>query len=51
MNTANSSENIYHNRRRFLGTATMTIAPARLGIFSSANAETAQPKTTKRRNP
>ena len=40
MNTANSSENIDHNRRRFRGTATMTVISAHLGIFSSANAET-----------
>jgi pimeloyl-ACP methyl ester carboxylesterase len=47
MNSANSSENIDHKRRRFLGTAAMTVASAHLGIFTSANAETTQPKTTK----
>ena len=47
MNTANSSENIDHNRRRFLGTAAMTVASAHLSIFSSANGETTQPKPTK----
>ena len=41
MNSANSSENIDHNRQYFLGPATMT------GIFSSANAESTQPETTK----
>jgi hypothetical protein len=30
------SEEINHDRRRFLGTATMTIAAARLGMFGSA---------------
>ena len=45
MNTANSLENIDHNRRRFLGTAAMTVSFAQLGIFSSANAETKQPET------
>jgi hypothetical protein len=40
MNTANLSEHIDHNRRRFPGTAAVTVASAQLGIFSAANAET-----------
>jgi pimeloyl-ACP methyl ester carboxylesterase len=44
MNIANSSENIDHNRRRFLGTAAMTVASAHLSIFSSAYAESAKPE-------
>ena len=33
------SEEIKHNRRRFLGTAAMTLAAAQLGMFRSADAE------------
>jgi hypothetical protein len=33
------SEEIKYNRRRFLGTATMTLAAAQLGMFRSAEAE------------
>ena len=33
------SEEIKHNRRRFLGTAAMTLAAAQLGASRSANAE------------
>ena len=51
MNAANSSENIDHNRRRFLGSAAMTVASAHLCLFSSANAETTQPETTKKEQP
>jgi hypothetical protein len=52
MNAANSSENIDHNRRRFPGSAPMTIASAQLGFFSSANADTTHnPKPPKRREP
>jgi pimeloyl-ACP methyl ester carboxylesterase len=51
MNPDDSSETIHHNRRRFLGTAAMTVASVHLGIFNSANAETIQPKTTKEENP
>ena len=47
MNTVNSTENIDHNRRRFLGTAAMTVASAQLWDFCFANAETIQPETTK----
>jgi hypothetical protein len=48
MNAANSSENIDHNRRRFLGSAAMTVASAHLCLFSFANAETTQSETTKK---
>jgi len=47
MNSADSFKNFNHNRRRFLGTAAMTVASAQLGIFSFADAETTQPQTTK----
>jgi pimeloyl-ACP methyl ester carboxylesterase len=47
MNTAESFKNFDHNRRRFLGTAAMTAVSAHLGIFSSAEAETTQPRTAK----
>jgi len=33
------SEQIEHNRRRFLGTAAMTLAANQLGMFRSADAE------------
>jgi hypothetical protein len=33
------SEEIKHNRRRFFGTAAMTLAAAQLGMFRSADAE------------
>jgi len=33
------SEQTKHNRRRFLGTAAMTLAAAQLGMFRSADAE------------
>ena len=33
------SEEIKYNRRRFLGTAAMTLAAAQLGMFRSADAE------------
>ena len=33
------SEQIKYNRRRFLGTAAMTLAAAQLGMFRSADAE------------
>jgi len=47
MNNANLPHKINHNRRRFIGTAAMTIASAHLGIFSSASAEATQPTTSK----
>jgi hypothetical protein len=33
------SEEIKHNRRRFLGTAAMTLAAAQLGMFRSADGQ------------
>ena len=47
MNAANSSEEVDHNRWRFLGSATY----ARLCLLSPANAETTQPETTQEEQP
>ncbi len=44
MSTNNVSEQIRHNRRRFLGTAAITIGAAQLGVFRSAVAQSSQPK-------
>jgi pimeloyl-ACP methyl ester carboxylesterase len=44
MNTIEMPEKIDHNRRRFFGTAAMTIAAAQLGVFSTGEA---QPRVTK----
>jgi pimeloyl-ACP methyl ester carboxylesterase len=46
MNTTKMSEDIDQNRRSFLGTAAITVAAARFGLFGSANAQssTANPK-------
>ena len=38
------SEEINHDRRRFLGTAAMTIATAQFGMFGSANAQSGKTK-------
>jgi pimeloyl-ACP methyl ester carboxylesterase len=38
------SEDINHDRRRFLGTASMTIAAAHLGMMGSANAQSSKTK-------
>jgi pimeloyl-ACP methyl ester carboxylesterase len=38
------SEHINHDRRRFLGTAAITIAAAQLAMFGSANAQSSQTK-------
>jgi nitrous oxide reductase len=38
-NRRKMSEEINHNRRRFLGTTAMTIAAARFGLIGSANAQ------------
>src|SRR3989475_12389832 len=38
------SEEINHDRRRFLGTAAMTIAAAQLGMFGSAKAQSGKTK-------
>ena len=43
MNRIKMSEEIDHNRRRFLGTGAMTIAAAQLGVFSSAEAQSSKP--------
>ncbi|MDL2408976.1 alpha/beta hydrolase [Rhizobium calliandrae] len=40
------SEDINHQRRRFFGTAAMTIAAAQLGMLGVAQAQSAQPKPT-----
>ena len=39
MTLINMSEAIDHNRRRFFGTAAMTLAAAQLGVFNSADAQ------------
>jgi pimeloyl-ACP methyl ester carboxylesterase len=39
MNMFNTSQEINHDRRRFLGTATMTIAAAQFGMFGSVEAQ------------
>jgi pimeloyl-ACP methyl ester carboxylesterase len=46
MNTSKMSERTKHNRRRFLGTATMTIAAAQFGAFRSATAQSSEAKPT-----
>jgi pimeloyl-ACP methyl ester carboxylesterase len=45
MNSIGTSETITHNRRRFLGTAAMTLAAARLGMLNPANAQPSNPRT------
>jgi len=42
ISASNASEEINENRRRFVGTAAMTIAAAQLGIFGSVNAQAGQ---------
>ena len=44
MNPIRACEMINQNRRRFLGTAAMTLAGARLGMLNPANAQPANPK-------
>jgi pimeloyl-ACP methyl ester carboxylesterase len=44
MNSIGTSETIIHNRRRFLETAAMTLAAARLGMLNPANAQPANPR-------
>jgi hypothetical protein len=39
-------EEINHDRRRFCGTAAMTIAAAQLGVFGSADAQASTAKTS-----
>jgi pimeloyl-ACP methyl ester carboxylesterase len=46
MNTANATEQIKPNRRRFLGTAAMTVAAVRLGMFGSAEAQSSGAAST-----
>jgi nitrous oxide reductase len=40
------SEGINHDRRRFLGTAAMTIASAQLGMIGSAKAQSSKTNTS-----
>jgi hypothetical protein len=47
MNTANSPENIDHNRTRLLGPAAMTVALPTCASLALQNAEITRPKTTK----
>ena len=42
MSTIKISEGINHNRRRFFGAASMTLAAARLGIFGSKDAHASE---------
>jgi pimeloyl-ACP methyl ester carboxylesterase len=46
MNASGTSETINHNRRRFFGTAAMTLAAARFGMLNPANAQPANPRPT-----
>ena len=39
MSTNKLSEEVTHNRRRFLGSAAMTLAATQFGMFSPANAQ------------
>lgn len=43
MSSIKMSEVINHSRRRFFGTAAMTIAAAQLGMFASADAQSGKP--------
>jgi pimeloyl-ACP methyl ester carboxylesterase len=43
----NMSDEITHDRRRFLGTAAMTIAATQLGLIGSAKAQTSETKPAK----
>jgi nitrous oxide reductase len=45
MNTIKMDEVIDHNRRRFFGTAAMTIAAAQLGMISAADAQSSKATT------
>ncbi len=44
MNTTRTTEDINHHRRRFLGTAAMTIAAAEFVMIGAANAQSSTPK-------
>jgi pimeloyl-ACP methyl ester carboxylesterase len=48
MNPIRASEMINHNRRRFFGTAAMTLAAARLGVLNFANAQPPNPRMADR---
>ena len=45
MDTSKGSEDIDHHRRRFLGTAAISIAAAQLGLVDSADAESSKTKS------
>jgi pimeloyl-ACP methyl ester carboxylesterase len=47
MDTTKASEAINRDRRRFFGTAAMTIAAAQFGMLASANAQTSKTKPAK----
>jgi pimeloyl-ACP methyl ester carboxylesterase len=47
MNTVKISEEIDHDRRRFFGSAAMTIAAAQFGMFGSAEAQSGKDQSTK----
>jgi pimeloyl-ACP methyl ester carboxylesterase len=42
MKTDNMSEEVKHNRRRFLGTMTMAMAATQIGVFRNADAQSSQ---------
>jgi pimeloyl-ACP methyl ester carboxylesterase len=46
MNATGTPETINHNRRRFFGTAAMTLAATRLGMLNPTNAQPANPRPT-----
>jgi hypothetical protein len=46
MNAIKTSEAIDHNRRRFFGTAAMTLAAAQFGMASSVKAQSGTPTST-----
>jgi hypothetical protein len=45
VNTIEKAEEIEYDRRRFLGVAAMSVTGARLGMISSASAESGENKT------
>jgi hypothetical protein len=51
MTTIKMSENVNHNRRRFFGTAAMSIAAAQLGLFELARANEAKPSGASKMKP
>jgi len=44
MGTIKMSQDINHDRRRFLGTAAMTVAAAQLGMIGFSAAQSSKPK-------